>query len=536
MSDYKRAIEQEGVKYFGFKSAQFNVLVRETDTHDKGIDAEVEVCKSFTIDGKTPFVGIQVKSRTDAKTLADGNFTLSVTEQNLDYWSKYGRPVVLILYDKSSSELYWERVDKAKSTQIHINKNSIYNASSISSLVNFCREYAIKIIQETSFVEFEPILASLGNDYGSIAQPLIKRLKDFYSAYENELFDESCTLIKPLAEIFYDSKDIISNCALAHSQNNDKESLTYIRKLLQLDAIGFSEYALSATCFANFDDFEKSLPLFRKSLKLHDCIETKNNYALTLYRAGEYEESELIFSSLVKSSSIDAKAMFNYALLLTATNRFEESISAYESAILKDASLADAYNNMALLYQAMGMHDQAFKAYSRGIKNSSEGCYYLWVNYARLLKDYGEDQKSLEYYMKAIEYRGEGSIYRDVALLYCRLGNTNEAEDILSKQINSIFDPSMEIVSGTKTAILDTGFEVQYVLKIETVDDRIIIFEFHDCSEKSLFNGLREYANEHNIPFGILKNAFLEENSEKRLKEISAYHCSTHNKQNQADA
>jgi len=90
MSDDKRLIEQEGVGVFTVKSSHYGGLVRNTDTHDKGIDAELEVSNSFSVKGRTPFIGVQIKSRTEAIKLANGDFSVTVTEQNIDYWSRYG--------------------------------------------------------------------------------------------------------------------------------------------------------------------------------------------------------------------------------------------------------------------------------------------------------------------------------------------------------------------------------------------------------------------------------------------------------------
>jgi hypothetical protein len=67
--DETRCVEQRGIGIFLALSGEFGGLVRQTNTHDKGIDAELEITNSFSFGEKTPILGIQVKSRSEAKTL-----------------------------------------------------------------------------------------------------------------------------------------------------------------------------------------------------------------------------------------------------------------------------------------------------------------------------------------------------------------------------------------------------------------------------------------------------------------------------------
>jgi hypothetical protein len=54
--DETRLVEQRGIGVFTTLSGEFGGLVRQTNTHDKGIDAELEVTNSFSFGEKTPIL------------------------------------------------------------------------------------------------------------------------------------------------------------------------------------------------------------------------------------------------------------------------------------------------------------------------------------------------------------------------------------------------------------------------------------------------------------------------------------------------
>jgi tetratricopeptide (TPR) repeat protein len=142
------------------------------------------------------------------------------------------------------------------------------------------------------------------------------------------------------------------------------------------------------------------------------------------------------------------------------------------------------------------------------------------------LKDFGRDNEALEFYQKALKFHDEGSIWRDIALLYCRLGQTKQAEAIFTDHINSILGPVEETKDVYTAGVIDFGCEVQYMVRLELNSGRITVVELYNSNDQSLFNILRKVANESGIPFDLVKAEFFKDKVQKELQKISDHHRS----------
>lgn len=510
MSDKTRIIAQEGIKYFGYQIARFGGLVRETGDHDKGIDAELEIVGRSLVDGKTPFLGIQVKSRSKAKRLLNGDFTITVTDQNIKYWKRYGRPVLLVLYDIKAGELYWQRVDISQQKTIHISKKSVLDQTSIHLFLEFCHKLNVSHAQDLNLVDIDPVLSILATTYGGLSEKIKEKLKCFYEAYENNQFEKACKKIQPIAELYDSSKEIISNCALVYFRANNALSLDYAERLLTLVDLQANDYEIAASCHAQFGDYSKSIQLFSKAIELDSSPRILNNFALSCYWHGDYDQAYSILSQ-IDIDNMDDKNLFNYALISTALENYQRALELYDLAIEKNSTLSDAYNNKGLLLKKLGTHTLALETFEKGILSCSDD-FSLLINYASLLKDYGENEKSLSLYNKLTTIRDEWIVWRDIGFIYCRLGRLNEAETIFTLNYDNIFS---YIDDGASCVLMDIGFTVMYQINFELVDKIVKIKDVIDMSSDSPLNYLRTEATIIGIPYEILEKEFLKTENPK---------------------
>ena len=157
-SDHNLLVGGEAFHAVGMLANELGYLFNKPSEYDKGIDAEIEITrkayqvyaensesKNFpegyfeTENLKYPFIGLQIKGRSHVQRNANGYFTLRVKESNLEYWKKYGRPVILILY--TNKNFYWTRVDDLESVNIKINANRVFNSSSLNEFILIIKQF-----------------------------------------------------------------------------------------------------------------------------------------------------------------------------------------------------------------------------------------------------------------------------------------------------------------------------------------------------------------------------------------------------------
>lgn len=513
--DDTRLVEQEGIGQFITLSAQFRGLVRLTDTHDKGIDAELEI--PYFAGKKTPILGIQIKSRSEAKTLKNGDFSIRVTDQNIDYWSKYGRPVLLVLFDKSSKTMYWQRVEKTTKQQIHVNHQNTYEESSISKFIGFCNDYNIIFSKKNRLIECEPLLAGIAETYEELAAPVVDKLQKFYKHYERGELSDAANLIYMLAGIHDKSRDMLTNAALTYCRLKNIEALDYIEKLIKLGQLNAQQLGFVAFVYSEFRKYKQATSYYEESLKNTYNKETQNNYALACFHLGDFEKAEELFVFLLNDGQPDKAVSFNHALLMTKIGKYKQAIDSYNKAIEISPDLCDAYNNLALLYKALGYHQEALIVFDIGVKSCVRN-FALYFNYANLLKDYDKNEDALNLLLQAVDERDEVAAWRDIAIIYCRMGELKKAEKILTENIDAVL-PSRS--DNTTNAIMDVGFECQYMIKFRYISQKVIDIEVKNCSSNSLFNGLRRVSKEQGVPFEELKKSLLDSDRKNQLDKLT---------------
>ncbi|MCX7207910.1 MAG: DUF4365 domain-containing protein [Proteobacteria bacterium] len=472
MSDDRRHVEQEGIKYFGFIMSKLKTLVREVSSHDKGIDLEVELDNKYSINGINCFVGIQVKSRTEAKKLASGDFSITVTEQNIQYWKAYGRPVFLILYDIDSQSLYLRRVDTHFNKTIHVDKLSLLNADTIKHFHAACLDYNIKSIFNYNISDLESTIFSMGETVGDIAQPVIEKVKSFHLLVNENKFEAAYAEIKPLAEIYRTTRSIVAGCAYVLSMSNNELAMRYVNKLLELPSLSIRDYSLAAYCCAQFNEFSRAETIFEAWYRKDDTFEMLHNYALACYWSGDYVKSKFLFDEVNEKMDIDEHIAFNFALISTAIEDYDAAVGFYDVAISKSVSFCDAYNNKALLLKNLGRHQLAMECFQAAVDNNAVS-ELISINYAGILKDYGRDEDALGFFIRAKEVSDRVDVYINLALIYCRLGDNYEAELLFNSEVVRSYFSTQPIQQYY--VMMDIGFAVGYCVRLAYSEDGIIV-------------------------------------------------------------
>lgn len=86
-------------------------IFREQPTDDYGIDAQLEIVDGEVVTGK--LIGLQIKSGVSYfSKQAEGGWWFYLDLDDLDYWLKHSLPVLVVLYDESRDQAFWQYVDE----------------------------------------------------------------------------------------------------------------------------------------------------------------------------------------------------------------------------------------------------------------------------------------------------------------------------------------------------------------------------------------------------------------------------------------
>lgn len=102
-------IERKGVNAVENAFLKIGWIFRETPNTDFGIDGNVEQ----VIDGKLTgrHIALQIKSGNSyIKVKKNGKITFTIDHWHYSYWLQSDRPVLILLYDPETNNIYWEQV------------------------------------------------------------------------------------------------------------------------------------------------------------------------------------------------------------------------------------------------------------------------------------------------------------------------------------------------------------------------------------------------------------------------------------------
>ncbi|ONA10952.1 hypothetical protein AQ875_21485 [Burkholderia pseudomallei] len=84
-------------------------LFREQTTHDYGIDAHVEIVEKGGPAGK--LVALQIKSgKSFFSEETEEGYVFRTDAKHVTYWTEHSMPVVIVLYDPESGQMYWQHI------------------------------------------------------------------------------------------------------------------------------------------------------------------------------------------------------------------------------------------------------------------------------------------------------------------------------------------------------------------------------------------------------------------------------------------
>jgi hypothetical protein len=103
-------VAREGVHFVGYQTVrELGWVFREQPMPEYGIDAQLELVQAGRTSGN--LIAVQIKSGRSYFTRSDEiGFLYYGKPEHLEYWSAYAIPVVIVLYDPSAQEAYWQAV------------------------------------------------------------------------------------------------------------------------------------------------------------------------------------------------------------------------------------------------------------------------------------------------------------------------------------------------------------------------------------------------------------------------------------------
>src|SRR5687767_3648160 len=104
-------LERQGVNAVERHILSYHWIFREHAVSDFGIDAEIEICDDGVPTGR--LIKLQIKSGISwfRETQTEG-VVFRDSSDHFEYWLGHSLPVVLVLYDPSSEQVWWVYVER----------------------------------------------------------------------------------------------------------------------------------------------------------------------------------------------------------------------------------------------------------------------------------------------------------------------------------------------------------------------------------------------------------------------------------------
>jgi tetratricopeptide (TPR) repeat protein len=487
--DQRRLKEQEGVGYFRFLCAKLNYLCRDVVHHDKGVDCEIEITQS--LDVESPIIAVQIKSWTEFYVTKENEITLTVSQQNLEYWRKYGRPVILVAYSDHEKPLYWTRVDNLKDRTVKISLNNKFDEDTLPKFSEIISSYYKKVVRGLKTKDVSQILVEFGfsDTLDKVIDPITESLKEAEEFIRDQRFEEAAEVYRSLARI-YKQCPIYYNLGICLLHLDEIDEVFEVADFLYRKFPDrYEPLELLGNAFASIGEYEAAEEYLKKALAIEpQSPNIWNSLGLINYWQGNYAKAIEEFTTSLKYNS-DAFVYYNLALCSTAIKKYEDALNYYDRALELNNKFYDAYNNKGLLFKSLWRFPEAISCFERAIELNPT-YYYALCNCAYLLKDLGNNDKAISYYKQALELQPDHEhIHFNLALLYCRKSNLVKAEYHFARSINSLNISQTDIYENEVKleGLIDVGYEVAYLIKIEVTKQSTRVVSVDDCSELALF-------------------------------------------------
>jgi tetratricopeptide (TPR) repeat protein len=501
MSDNNRLVEQKGVSFVGFLAANYGCLYRRVTEHDKGVDADIELTRSFG--NFSPIIGVQVKSRSEFKPTAENKISITVTEQNLHYWKSYGHPVVLMAYCDADREVYWTRVDNALSRTLKISLFQKFEHSAVNNFAQIISQYYANLARNLSAKDVSEILSELGNTVDEVLNPVEQKLNAANALMSARKYREAAQIYESLALIYEDVHSLRYNLGICLLKSGEYDkAIDVVNEVLKKSPDALNYYMLLSGCLelAGRDEEAESALLHIIKRKI-TSFEAWNNLGLFHWRQGRNEEAYEDLSTASAYAPNNDIIYFNLALCSIALKKYKQAIDYYDKCLKINPNYYDAFNARGLLLETLLRVWDALDSYESAIKIDSKKPYALY-NYAHLLKDLGYNERAIQRYYMALEERiNERNIHLDLGSLYCRVDNWSAAAYHFDKSYNYLrSDLPPEKIEG-KMRLIDMGYEVFYLIDLEITKFSVRILSVESVPRLAVFNisGVRQWLKQAHI-------------------------------------
>ncbi len=500
MPDHNRLVDQKGVDYFGYKSAELGCLFRPTSRHDKGIDGELELTEVNGVE--SPFLGIQVKSRSEFYVSAENKISVNVSEANLQVWRTYGRPVVLIAYDDRNKELYWTRVDTAPSTTIYISLAQKFEKTAINDFRNIITRFYGDFARKIKLNSVSEILHDFGETLDQVILPIEEKLTQAETFINAENFPEAANIYGALCTLYEHKLLLWLNwCESLIFANEIDKASTVSAILLEKFPQNWEAHLLRGEYFQSVRQYMEAEAYFLKSIELapYSAIPW-GRLGLLHYRTGRYREGFEELSQAERYDKTDELVKLDLALCCEALEDNDNALRYYDEAIALQPRLYDALNNKGVLLKNLFRFNDALDAFDKAIEINplKAGAYY---GSADLLKDLGYNERAIQRFYTVLSILPSASAHYNLGSLFCREGDFSKAAYHwqCAREINPKQFPMSGLILN-----LDLGFKVAYGIEAEVMDEiRIISVKSMPQSamlNHEFFNWYAENAHQFNQP------------------------------------
>lgn len=101
-----------GVALARLRCGQMGHLFREQATHDRGIDAEIELADGSSATGQIIKVQIKCGASYFSRVTAE-HFVVPIDQKHYEYWRRHSVPVIFVLANYETEECFWELISDA---------------------------------------------------------------------------------------------------------------------------------------------------------------------------------------------------------------------------------------------------------------------------------------------------------------------------------------------------------------------------------------------------------------------------------------
>jgi tetratricopeptide (TPR) repeat protein len=501
MSDHNRLVEQKGVSFVGFLAANYGCLYRRVTEHDKGVDADIELTRSFG--NFSPIIGVQVKSRSEFKPTAENKISITVTEQNLRYWKSYGHPVVLMAYCDADREVYWTRVDNALSRTLKISLSQKFDHSAVNNFAQIISQYYANLARNLSAKDVSEILSELGNTVDEVLNPVEQKLNAANALMSARKYREAAQIYNSLALIYEDVHSLKYNLGVCFLELGEYDkAIDVVNEVLKKSPDALNYYnLLSAGLELAGRDEEAESALLKVIKRKITSFGAWNNLGLLHWRQSRNKEAYEDLRIAAAYAPNNDTIYFNLALCSIALKKYRKAIHYYDKCINVNPNHYNAFNAKGLLLEFLFRVWDALESYDRAIKIDLKNPCAL-CNSAFLLKDLGYDERAIQRYHMALEERPDDrGIHFNLAALYCRIDNWSTAAYHFDKSYNY---PESNLVHKKlegKARLIDIGYKVFYLIDIEVTKRSVRILSVNSKPQLAMFNKplMREWLKQAHI-------------------------------------